>query len=1422
MRKIPGIYVEIKGDFSDLKKQLSAAKQQVTEQARGISDALNNALAPEQVKASVNGLIANLGSLSRAAHLSSQDFASLGVDLKEFQSVTGVTAAEFGKLQSRMLETRAAAAQEKSLTNVAKAAGLTRDEIEAMGTQFGLNAAQVDKVTTAIHGQETAVKSLADRIASMPPIKTYTTLAGSAKTTATTQARTGTEGFATNLVAMASGADTTHAAFNLLQLDMDALSKATGLTAEQIGVLKAKFATNSGEQTQANALREIATAAGLTKSEIAALGTQMGVSQANIYEVTTAIHGAAAAMSSLSLEANAGLFSGFKGQVEGFASDLMGIANGTRIAGAAMGGLGADMRVLQQQSGLTEAEFAKLQGQFLQTQGITAQETALKNLATNAGLAEQEMRALGAQMGVSQGSIDNVATSMNEVGTATGFSMAKFRDMIITVALYSVAFQALSETMRAIKDEFVGGLKAVEDFNLTVATSAAFITTFSQKTKSGDLAGAYKDAATYADALAQKLEMVDAQTIASGKDLKTMSETFIQHGVLLDINNKKEVDGFTNIATALALVTAGQNKDIQMRQEINALMTGQARATDRLPLLLKSIDPLLQNHLDTWRKEGTVIENVGRMLAGFSASTGTLDQQWVAVGSTMETIHQRVLRGAFEPIFKELINDAKAINAALMDTDGNMTPLAASMQDIVKGIYESVNKYRDDIIQLFKDMASGAQATVVAVEGVATVLGKIYTTSKDLLGLGLSDMGIIGLVLFGKGAGAAAVMAAILAADNLMDKIDKTDFTKGIMATEEQWLGIADASGKSYSNIDMLKQKLADLTAQYKNAGDDPGALSTFFFGNTKQGLLDQIQNVSNEIDRLQHKFNTGWKPQVGEGISLLNDAYKGPLKNEGFSPAAVMKPDLVPGRAGGDPTASAYNTMLNKQLAYQKAFEETKAAVTKAANALELEKNAEAYDWGLMDYKSYLDNKHKLAEESMQDEIAAKQKELANAQSTLGSLKAITDKSGNPSVEKSSAAQFEGQMKVQKAQKDLIDLQGKYDVLVQKDLDESKQLAYTKTRAYQDIGISLMQMTGQTEAAQMATDALYKTSKEYVALQTEASIDPLAKQALAAADQKMKIQEALARLNEAQPKVQDTASLAERNQDWATYYDQQKKILEIQIALAAEQGKPTGFLKAQMADLLQVNDLTGSLIRGFKDIDKHWSDTAQSMKDVGKKTAEALQSGFSDIFFDGMQGKFKSLGDYINAFMASVERAVADSLSKNLVGNLANSLGGGGGGLGSLLSGIFGGGSSSAYTGGGVTGSPVQSFSMPDLFSVSLSAKGNVFNSPGLSAYSGQVVSQPTYFPFAKGAGVMGEAGPEAIMPLKRGPDGTLGIKGTGGGFQQNVQIINNTDSKVTTQTSQDGTSMTVLIEQLEGQIMKRANRGTGIGPWLKTQGRY
>jgi TP901 family phage tail tape measure protein len=68
--------------------------------------------------------------------------------------------------------------------------------------------------------------------------------------------------------------------------------------------------------------------------------------------------------------------------------------------------------------------------------------------------------------------------------------------------------------------------------------------------------------------------------------------------------------------------------------------------------------------------------------------------------------------------------------------------------------------------------------------------------------------------------------------------------------------------------------------------------------------------------------------------------------------------------------------------------------------------------------------------------------------------------------------------------------------------------------------------------------------------------------------------------------------------------------------------------------------------------------------------------------------------------------------------------------------------------------------------------ADGGVFSKGAVQAYAnGGIVSRPTLFPMANGTGLMGEAGPEAVMPLRRLPSGKLGVHATGGG---GVSVVN------------------------------------------------
>ena len=86
--------------------------------------------------------------------------------------------------------------------------------------------------------------------------------------------------------------------------------------------------------------------------------------------------------------------------------------------------------------------------------------------------------------------------------------------------------------------------------------------------------------------------------------------------------------------------------------------------------------------------------------------------------------------------------------------------------------------------------------------------------------------------------------------------------------------------------------------------------------------------------------------------------------------------------------------------------------------------------------------------------------------------------------------------------------------------------------------------------------------------------------------------------------------------------------------------------------------------------------------------------------------------------------------------------------------------------------------FGTNKLFGAMGFADGGVFAQNGVVPFArGGIVNKPTLFPFAKGIGLMGEAGPEAIMPLKRGPSGRLGVEASGGG----TSVVVNVDAKGT-----------------------------------------
>ena len=150
-------------------------------------------------------------------------------------------------------------------------------------------------------------------------------------------------------------------------------------------------------------------------------------------------------------------------------------------------------------------------------------------------------------------------------------------------------------------------------------------------------------------------------------------------------------------------------------------------------------------------------------------------------------------------------------------------------------------------------------------------------------------------------------------------------------------------------------------------------------------------------------------------------------------------------------------------------------------------------------------------------------------------------------------------------------------------------------------------------------------------------------------------------------------------------------------------------------------------------------SDLAGKYYDERKAIADANQA--ASFFAQTTESAFQGILDgssSVEDALLNVAKAIAEAaLQAELLGS-------------GPLAGILGTSPTTSGGAGGILGS---------LFSALIPhADGGVHTSPSLSAYSNTIVDKPTFFKFASG-GVMGEAGPEAIMPLRRGPDGKLGV---------------------------------------------------------------
>lgn len=210
--------------------------------------------------------------------------------------------------------------------------------------------------------------------------------------------------------------------------------------------------------------------------------------------------------------------------------------------------------------------------------------------------------------------------------------------------------------------------------------------------------------------------------------------------------------------------------------------------------------------------------------------------------------------------------------------------------------------------------------------------------------------------------------------------------------------------------------------------------------------------------------------------------------------------------------------------------------------------------------------------------------------------------------------------------------------------------------------------------------------------------------------------------------------------------------IAQIDAAMLAQVERERAYMQERVA--IQSDWKNGALLAV-----NDWLDGTANLMAQSQQVFSSLFSGMENVVANFVTTGKAKFSDFTRSVLADIAKIAARQAMVGFVSSIAGSLFGVGSGAAAGTEAMA---SSVQAAGGDGIGSLIASNGWV------ANAKGNVYSSPSLSAYSNGVYDTPQVFAFAEGAGVFAEAGPEAIMPLKRAPDGSLGVRAQIPNFSQ------------------------------------------------------
>lgn len=710
-----------------------------------------------------------------------------------------------------------------------------------------------------------------------------------------------------------------------------------------------------------------------------------------------------------------------------------------------------------------------------------------------------------------------------------------------------------------------------------------------------------------------------------------------------------------------------------------------------------------------------------------------------------------------------LANTAAEVALAQAQVRGAQVSVAAGRQAVYRAQQARAAATSIEAQIVAERNLAAAQASLnTALAGRTSAVNNLTNTASVMSRLGSGVLGILGGwpgVIIGAGAAMYGLYQhtqqvhreAVGFANNL-DEIN----TK---LQQMSVLGLRSTAADARTSLQAQKQDLADLDSRIAKVKDSLKAVDqiqqdynrhpTLTLINTFMDQADitaknieltdklnqleyQREQAASKVEQTQKLVNnasdlaTQKAIEQAGAVSILKGAYD--LLNRSMSATAGAKPPQYAG-----PVVSLANATPQQQTALERSRRDNELASLSGLEKLHQQHVYEAEDLKLTGalYTQYIYNKDQAAKK---DAAAAEAKKTSTAASNA-----------------QSKAEREAASTAEQYSRKMADLSVAIDV--------QRVRATEGEKASELYAASHQAGTKWTDEQRRAIQA----SSAELAKWTQKADENVRKQR-EQADALKDLTEAARKFRDEATLTTETAGMSDRQR---SRLDETQQIDRVFAKAGGDKSTQAVIARREALDALDKKykaiaaaeaDWMSGLSRGYANWFDEISDISGTVSDGVKTT---LDSAFGNVtsMLEGNKVSWKSWGisvlqiiEKVALQMAVVSAMGGASSGSGIFGSLVGSVGS-----------FFGGAAGASAS----TGTAISNYGS----SFQFNAKGGVYDSPSLSAFSNGIVRNPTMFAFAKGgAGIMGEAGPEAIMPLTRAPDGSLGVRAVGGGGGQSV----------------------------------------------------